>query len=49
MLKKLALVLLLLPVMQTNADVEPEGSQSPAIYHRGSLTFERVKNLHPGV
>ena len=45
MLKKLTLVLLLLPVMQTNADVEPEGSQSPAITAEGRLPLRELRTF----
>jgi carboxyl-terminal processing protease len=45
MLKKLTLVLLLLPVMQTNADVEPEGSQSPAITAESRLPLRELRTF----
>lgn len=45
MLKKLALVLLLLPVMQTNADVEPERSQSPDSNTEGRLPLRELRTF----
>jgi len=47
MLKKLALVLLLLPVMQTDADadVEPERPQSPDSTVEGRLPLRELRTF----
>ena len=45
MLKKLTLVLLLLPVMQTDADVEPERPQSPDSNAEGRLPLRELRTF----